>query len=233
MLVNALMPAHCALCGLTSNGGSNLCAPCREELPRIFRPCRLCGMPGVPKESAACGACLVHPPLWDEAVAALLYEYPVDQLVQAFKFRQNLVCGQLLADELAATVRDSGQALPDALFPVPLHFLRRLRRGFNQSEFLARQIGKQLRIPVVVDKLLRFRRTEAQSGLGRKARRENIRGAFSCDGISHGRIALVDDVLTTGTTLTECTRVLKRAGISEVAVWVAARVPEPGRSSAR
>ena len=171
--------------------------------------------------------------MWDDAVAALLYEYPVDELVQAFKFRRNLVCGQVLADALVATVRDAGQPMPEALIPVPLHFLRRFRRGFNQSEFLARQLGKHLRIPVLVDALRRTRRTSAQSGLGRGARRENILGAFSCGGVEQRRIALVDDVLTTGTTLAECTRVLKRAGTVEVVVWVAARVPEPDGSRER
>lgn len=175
-----------------------------------------------------CGACLGQHPAWDEAVAALLYEYPVDRMVQAFKFRRNLACGRVLAEELVLTVRQSGTVLPEAIIPVPLHFTRRFQRGFNQSEFLARQLGKRLRIPVIVDALRRCRRTSAQSGLDRKARRQNIRGAFSCGEIRHGKVALVDDVLTTGTTLTECARVVKQAGASEVTVWVTARVPEPG-----
>jgi len=230
VLADALLPPHCVLCGLRANRTGNLCAPCRDELPRIVHPCRTCALPGVPPGSVACGACLANRPVWDEAIASLIYEYPVDQLVQAFKFRQNFVCGETLAGELVAAVESSGQTMPEAILPVPLHFLRRFQRGFNQSEFLARQLGKRLHIPVLVDKLQRPRRTRAQSGLDRKARRENIRAAFSCGAISHRRVALVDDVLTTGTTLAECARVLKQAGASEVLVWVAARVPDPRES---
>lgn len=177
-----------------------------------------------------CGACLQRPPAWDQALAALVYEYPVDQLVQHFKFRHSMACGQLLADELIHCVRHSGTSLPDIIMPVPLHFTRRFWRGFNQAEFLARQLGLLLNIPVLVHKLRRNKKTAAQSGLDRKERRKNVHGAFSCRPLSNVKVALVDDVLTTGTTLTACTKAVRSAGASQVAVWVAARVDDrPGR----
>jgi len=218
-----LLPAHCILCGLYSDSGS-LCPLCLEELPRSTHSCRQCALPGMRSDVMLCGACLRQPPAWNEALAALVYEYPVDQLVQHFKFRRSLACGQLLADEMIRFVDQSGTALPDILIPVPLHFTRRFWRGFNQAEFLARQLGSRFKIPVLVNQLRRTRRTSAQSGLDRKARKKNIRGAFCCRHLANARVALVDDVLTTGTTLTECARAVKAAGASNVAVWVAARV---------
>lgn len=177
-----------------------------------------------------CGACLRRPPVWNEALAALVYEYPVDQLVRQFKFQRSLACGQLLADEMIGYVNQSGTALPDVLIPVPLHLTRRFWRGFNQAEFLARRLGSRYKIPVLVNQLQRTRRTSAQSGLDHQARKKNIRGAFSCRRLGNVRVALVDDVLTTGTTLAECARAVRAAGASNIAVWVAARVPkEPGK----
>ncbi len=230
-----LLPAHCVLCGLYSGGsyGSSgrLCAACSEELPRLGPACRRCALPCNPSELMLCGQCLAHPPAWDEAVAALLYDYPVDHLVQRFKFERNLVCGQLLADELLRALRwrlrQPGATLPHVLVPVPLHFARHFRRGFNQAEFLARHLGKELGIPVQVNGLRRRRSTPAQSGLGREARRKNLKGAFSCGDMTGIELALIDDVLTTGTTLGECATVLKSAGAARVAAWVAARVPAP------
>ena len=120
---------------------------------------------------------------------------------------------------------------PDILIPVPLHHLRMLKRGFNQAYELAGHIGRSLDIPVLAGSLRRHKSTKAQSGLNRKQRRKNVRGAFYW----HGRrkpglhVALVDDVMTTGTTVTECARVLKKAGAERVDVWVAARASPPGQ----
>jgi ComF family protein len=172
-----------------------------------------------------CGECIRRPPLWDDALAAMIYEYPIDQLVQRFKFQRSLACGQLLADKLVSTIKAAPLEKPDVLIPVPLHFTRRLQRGFNQAEFLARQLGKSLTIPLSVNQLRRSRRTRAQSGLDRAAREKNIRGSFTCRSLQQCHIALVDDVMTTGTTLRECTRAVRVAGASRVSIWVAARVP--------
>ena len=224
--LDLLLPTRCILCGLCSGPQRLLCPSCLNELPRPSQSCRQCALPGTDSDLMVCGACLCKPPAWNEALAALVYDYPVDQLVQRFKFQRNLACGQLLADEMIRHVRQSANCLPDFLIPVPLHLTRRFRRGFNQAEFLARQLGRQLQIPVLVDRLRRSRKTSAQSGLDRKMRRKNIRGAFNCRQLTRARVALVDDVMTTGTTLTECARTVKAAGASNVAVWVAARVPK-------
>ena len=225
--LDLLLPSHCILCG-SFCGLGRLCQQCTEELPRPGQSCRMCALAGMESDLSVCGACLAQRPAWDEAVAALVYEYPADQLVQRFKFQRSLACGQLLADELILAVSRSTVTRPDLLLPVPLHFSRRFWRGFNQAEFLARQLGQALEIPVRVNRLRRRRKTTAQSGLDRSARRKNLGGAFSCNALTGKAVALVDDVMTTGATLSECTRVVRSAGAAHVSVWVAARVPARG-----
>ena len=224
-----LLPRHCALCGLAS-GTRNLCAPCASELPRIGNACRQCSLPLFTDRAFFCGPCLVKPPPWDFAVAPLVYRFPVDQLVCRFKFGRSLAAGEILAVEMARAAAERSGSRPGAIVPVPLHRSRLFIRSFNQAELLARWAAKRLQIPVLTSLLRRRRRTRAQSGLDAAARKRNIRGAFSCripeskrPALKH--VALVDDVLTTGATLAECARGLKRAGVEQVTVWVAARAP--------
>jgi ComF family protein len=238
-LIERLLPRHCLLCGQLS-GGSELCAPCRADLPRAGQACRACAIPlaafradpATNPYGALCGRCLRRPPPWDQALAALVYRFPADRLVCRFKFNRDLSAGALLGRELLDAIRRSGQELPDAIVPVPLHRTRHFSRTFNQAELLARHLGRALGIPVHCRLLARSRRTVAQSGLDAAGRRRNLRGAFR---LSLPRaplparchIALVDDVLTTGVTLAECSRTLRRAGAARISVWVAARAPIP------
>ena len=224
-----LLPRHCLMCGLAS-GESNLCAPCRDDLPRSGPACRRCALPLEGENEGVCGACLQRAPPWDCALAALDYTFPVDVLVQRFKFNRNMACGEALAGELGQAIglSLSGSAVPDCIAPVPLHRLRQAVRTFNQSELLARHLGRRLGIPVDHRLLCRVRKTQAQSGLDARSRRRNTRGAFHCrynraQGLRH--VALVDDVMTTGATVEACARELRRAGIGEISVWVVARAP--------
>jgi ComF family protein len=189
-------------------------------------------------------------------VAALVYEYPVDHLVRRFKFHNDLACGQMLADELVHAVKrkleqgrsdqnkperntvnpdtpgscsESCSGRPEVLIPVPLHFFRRCKRGFNQAEMIAAELQQQCDIPMQRQLLRRINHTSAQSGLDRKTRQKNLRDAFRCKPLNGAHVALVDDVLTTGATLQECSRVIKKAGAGRISVWVAARVPAPAR----
>jgi ComF family protein len=239
-----LLPACCLLCGQRSPN-SRLCTGCENDLPRIDACCKQCGLPGQLGAAALCAACLRHQPSWSDAIAALVYEYPVDHLVWQFKFHKNLACGQLLAEELVRAVKQRlgqntdddhtlgvatmgpGCEKPDLLIPVPLHFFRRCKRGFNQAELIAAELQQQCGIPVQRHLLSRVSHTSAQSGLDRKTRQKNLQGAFRCSPLHGAHVALIDDVLTTGATLQECSRMIKKAGASRVSVWVAARVPAP------
>jgi len=155
----------------------------------------------------------------------LRYEFPADRLVQAFKFKRQLAAGRILSHLMCEQVIGRGIPHPDALIPVPLHSFRMIKRGFNQAYELGNYLGRILDIPLLGSSLRRNRNTKAQSGLSRKQRRKNVRGAFYWRGrtLPGKHIALVDDVMTTGTTMAECTRVLKKAGARRVDVWLAAR----------
>lgn len=219
------------MCGCCS-GDENLCLPCSSELPRSGHSCGLCGLPLLLGADRFCSHCLISPPPWDTVIAALAYRFPVDQLVCRLKFGRNLACGRILAGELTLAVRKRGGDTPGCILPVPLHRLRQFTRTFNQADVIARWVGKQLAIPVYGSCLHRQRRTCAQSGLDAAARKNNIKDAFSCKIpakrlAAFGHVALIDDVMTTGATLAECTKSLKKAGAAKVSVWVAARAPEP------
>jgi ComF family protein len=228
-LLHYLLPGSCLLCAQAC-GQQRVCDECALELPHIRGGCRQCGLPGNSPagfgNARLCAECLRHPPAWDHAIAALVYEYPVDHLVRNFKFHKDLACGQLLAEELVRAVEDQRTPAPDAPARPDL---RHCQRGFNQAELLAEELHQVCGIRLERRLLRRTHATPAQSGLDRKSRQRNLKGAFSCAPLTGQHIALIDDVLTTGATLQECSRVLKQAGASQVSVWVAARVPAPGQ----
>jgi ComF family protein len=229
LVLDTLLPARCLLCGLPS-GATRLCDGCHRDLPFSGTQCRRCGLPLGTPEDSSCGRCIQNPPLFTRTVSPLQYLYPADHLVQVFKFNRQLAAGRILGHLLCETVVNQDIALPDTLIPVPLHPLRMARRGFNQAFELGNYVGKVVGVPLLATGLRRSRNTTAQSGLSRKQRRKNVRGAFYWTGrVTPGRhVALIDDVMTTGTTLTECARVIKKAGASRVDVWVPVRAVPPG-----
>ena len=219
-----LLPPRCLLCGQPS-ASVCLCEPCRMDLPGPGPHCYQCGLPlGSPKDRV-CGACIQSPPPFTRTVCPLRYQFPADRLVQAFKFSRQLAAGRVLSHLLCECVNARQVSLPDMLIPVPLHNLRMIKRGFNQACELGAYASHRLKVPLLTTGLRRHRHTRAQSGLSRKQRRKNVRGAFYWHGlVKPGRhVALIDDVMTTGTTVSECARVLKKAGAKRVDIWVATR----------
>lgn len=215
-------PGGCLLCGAETRG-SGLCPPCRAELPRPAGPaCALCAEPL--DVAGVCGRCLRRPPAFDGTVAATLYRFPADALVQRLKYGGELACADALGELLAAAA--ALRPPPDLLVPMPLHPSRLRERGFNQALELARPVARRLGVPIAADACRRLRATPAQAGLDLAARRRNVRDAFACASALAGlRVAVVDDVLTSGATLDALARALKRAGAVQVSAWVAARAP--------
>lgn len=221
-----LLPPRCLLCGAAGDDDLDLCRDCAAELPRNRSCCARCALP-LAQPAPLCGRCQRQPPPWDAAWAPFRYGWPLDRLESRFKFGRDLAAGRSLA---ALWLRESAPPpLPDLILPVPLHRGRLRQRGHNQALELARPLSRGLGLPLRHDLLLRPRATSAQSELDAVARRRNVRGAFAlhADARLPDHVAIVDDVMTTGSTLAECARVLRRAGVARVVVWALARAPQP------
>jgi ComF family protein len=220
-LVSILFPPRCLLCDAPGAEDLDICAGCRGALPMNRRPCLRCGLPSSSGPVARCGACLRKPPPFARTVAPLRYAFPVDRLVLGLKFGHRLANARLLGTLLADALTDAPR--PALLLPVPLHRARLAERGFNQATELARFVARRLDLPIEHDRVRRVRETPAQTGLRRSARRRNLRDAFEVRGRLPRRIAVVDDVMTTGSTAAELARALVRAGVDDVSVWCVAR----------
>lgn len=220
-----LYPPACVLCNAPT-GIDDLCADCAADLAKNVHGCSCCALPLKNPADHLCGRCLQRQPHFDHSHAAYLYEYPLDRLIQKFKFHGDLRCGRILAGLLLRSLQQEAVASRvEALVPVPLFRKRLVERGFNQSLDLAKDLARGLHLPVLNNYLRRTRDTRAQSGLGALKRSGNVRGAFEVKNRANppSRIALVDDVMTTGSTVNECARVLKKAGVKQVEVWIIAR----------
>jgi ComF family protein len=205
----------------------------------LFPPkCCLCGFPGISLDLDLCHFCLADlpwlPQATPDAVVALRFAPPVDELIRALKYRGVIANARVLGVLLARTVDERGMPLPRLLVPVPLHASRFRERGFNQSDALARHAGRILGIPFLNRLVRRVRDTPSQTSLSMTARHHNVRGAFALSGwrasrrlLEAGHVAIVDDVMTTGSTAAELKNVLLAAGIPRVDVWAVAKVAAP------
>lgn len=222
-----LLPPLCLLCGSAGTNGRDLCANCTADLPKNHNPCSACALPLAIGQNGLCPHCRLHPPPFERAFAPLIYQPPLDYLIGGLKFGGHLSHARLLGDLFALSFAESGLALPDCIIPVPLHPQRLRERGFNQAVELARPIARQHRIPLIVDQLQRTRHTTPQTGLPADQRRTNLIGAFAIGTqLAGARVALMDDVITTTSTTSECARTLRSAGVAEIQVWAIARTAD-------
>jgi ComF family protein len=225
----------CALCGRPAETNSErlLCIDCNVSLPA--HPADACAQCGVASPGAlVCGDCLSDPPAFDAVLTVFTYRFPLDQLIQSFKYASNLALADFFARKLVSCVRD--HPLPHALVAMPLARKRLTERGFNQALLIADNTAQRLSLPIERTALVRVRETLPQSGLPWKERHANVKGAFACAIDFNGRhIALIDDVMTTGATLNEAAKVLKKQGAARVTAWVIARaekeMPSAGRET--
>ncbi len=219
-----IFPPRCVLCQRPGHADLDICLSCYQSLPFIRYACTQCALPleGEYRANSLCGHCLKQSPVFDHSISLLRYENKVVQLVTRYKFHNSLSYSRLLAELLLRELIDAEK--PDCLIAVPLHSRRLYERGFNQSHELAKIIAKRLKIPLASEAVLRVRETEQQTGLNAKQRRQNIRGAFAVTAtIKYKHVVLIDDVVTTGSTVNELARVLKKAGVQTVGIWSIAR----------
>lgn len=218
-----MAPPVCAVCG-QDGVGAPVCDPCRPELPWNVSACPRCAEPRPREVPAAlpCGRCLLRAPPVVATVAPLRYAFPVDAMLRSLKFHHKAWVSTAMAHLLVHAV-EAFAADCDAIVPMPLHRIRLGLRGYNQAAEIARPLARSLGLPMR-HCLTRRRRTRPQSGLDAAARRKNLSNAFVVRGRRLPRkVMLLDDVITTGTTMNEAAATLLAAGIEDVVAVAAAR----------
>src|SRR5690554_6187308 len=227
MVNNEARAGRCVTC-LSPRASHGLCRDCRADLPRNRWHCATCALPmAFPSPGMCCGECQSSPPPFSRALIPWRYQFPVDGMIGRYKYNGHrkfvrpLLAGfgEFLEQQLAADQR------PDTLIPAPMHWSRRWQRGFNQARDIAEFVGSQLDIPVAGDVVRRRRRVTAQRKLNRAERLVNLAGVFEVCGPVPARVAIVDDVVTTGATAKLLADALRDAGARDIQVWALARTP--------
>ncbi len=230
-LLHQWLPHQCHLCGLSmplqqmTNSSGLWCQDCIELFNTHHHHCQRCGLI-IPTHNDYCGQCLTKPPAWDKIFCLGDYKAPIKHYIHAFKYQRQFYYAQPLAQLLAQQIT---QPAP-VLIPVPLHWRRRFTRGFNQSEYLAHYLAKHFnrhqRVNIQVNRHLfsRIKATQPQQGLSESARRTNIKQAYRLNqtpNIEH--VALIDDVVTTGSTIAPLCDLLHQAGVKRIDVYCLCR----------
>ena len=194
-------------------------------LPRNDHGCAACALPlDTPETSVLCGQCIGRKRRFSSAVVPYLYRPPIDYMLKRLKFSGELKYARIVAQLLSKAA--ICQPLPDVLIPVPIHPNRLAERGFNQAELLARHAAQALSLPIDPLAVSRLKDQPAQSQLNANQRDQNLRGAFrATTDLSGKRVALVDDVVTTGATARAVASQLRRARAADISLWAVARTP--------
>ena len=223
---------NCLLCDEGTHSRRSICEACETELPWLIDQCECCALP-MPMSDMLCGPCSQGGPAFNQVIAPWLYDFPIDALVTRFKHQGKWPLGRLLAELLSQTLHyrfDEGLERPDLMIPVPLAHKRLRQRGYNQAAMLANWLGQHLQLPVEEHLVRRVKNTPAQQGLNAKARKSNLRDAFVLTDpatLLNRHVALIDDVMTTGSTADTLARLLMSGGARKVSVYCLARTPKP------
>jgi len=237
-LANLLYPPACLLCRTplapsadAATRSATICPACLGRMPPNSPPvCLRCGLglAGAFDATVECESCRTSPPAFERARAPLQYTGAAQEAVRQFKYHRRWRVGRWLAEEMVRVAKASFPiAEVAAVLPVPRHWLKRRLQGFNAAELLACAIAPSLEKPCVPDVLRQRRWTATQTRLSWRERARNVRGAFTAQGRSVGRraVLLIDDVLTSGATAHACAQALREAGALRVFVLTAARTP--------
>jgi ComF family protein len=224
-VVGRFFPPTCMLCLDPGQLPSlDLCPACQADLPRALPACTGCALPLPRADAFLCGDCLRRTRAFDAAFAAYRYQFPVDSLIRRLKYGGDLAVARVLGTLLGQAAATAHALHVEALLPVPLHRKREAERGYNQAGEIARFAGRRLGLPVLHGYVRRRRATAEQVGLGALERADNLRGAFELlRPLPVARVALVDDVMTTGSTAEELAAVLREGGADWIESWCVAR----------
>jgi ComF family protein len=226
-------PGQCSVCRSWSS--QHVCGDCLMRYARPVPRCWTCAarlpLERIGHREAKCGRCLRAPPPLSRTIAALDYAFPWDGLLQHYKFHQAIELRETLLERLTQALLGAEAINPDWLLAVPLTLQRQRERGYNQSYELARSLARRHQLRCAADMLLRVRETSQQARLPLAVRSANVKGAFAIEPalapqLRGCRVVLLDDVMTSGATLFELARIVRRAGAADVQAWVIARTPE-------
>ncbi len=224
---SAKKSGRCVTC-LSPHASHGLCQGCRNDLPHNRWHCYSCALPlAFATPGMRCGECQTAPPPFTRALIPWRYQFPVDGMIGRYKYHGHRKFIRPLLTEFSQFLEQQllSEHRPDLLIPAPMHWLRRWQRGFNQAQDIAEFVGTRLDIPVAAGAVRRRRRTSAQRGLNRASRLVNLANVFEVYGAIPERVAIVDDVVTTGATVRVLTRALAEAGAQDIQVWALARTP--------
>ena len=238
--IDFIMPPRCIVTGDIVDAQGMTSPQAWSALNFIANPqCNRCGFPfdfddGQAKEGSICAGCLKEPPVFDKARSALVYDDASRNVILAFKHADQTLSVTSFIPWLNRAGSDILEKA-DYLVPVPLHRWRLLRRRFNQSGLVAQYLSKDTKISCLLDALLRTRATVTQGYLHANQRKKNVKNAFAVnpkhiERIKDKHLVLIDDVYTTGSTVSECTKVLLKAGAASVCILTVARVVKPSRA---
>ena len=230
--VNQCIFMSCLLCRGATPLRQPVCRLCIAQCPIADNSCALCGVPLLSASVDTCAGCLKKAPPYDQCLPAFIYRYPINHIIQRIKYSRQISLLPIFSRTLAEILCHSYSGLewPEVIIPVPLHKRRLSHRGYDQALLLGRELQKTLRkvqsIKLDYKLVQRSRNTPAQQELPARERRKNIRGAFRLTTtLDYRHVAIVDDVVTTGETVGEITRMLKKQGVERVDVWCLARTP--------
>lgn len=214
---------RCLLCSSPNDGHGAICPSCLNDLAYNTAPCPACAKANT--EARLCADCLIRPQTFiDKSRALFQYQYPVNHLIIHMKYKQGLDVANHMGEMLGELFIEDDSALPDCIIPVPLHRRRLIARGYNQAVELARPLSRQIGIKLDTSSCKRIRATTPQASLPAKKRKGNVRNAFSViEACDYEHVLLVDDVITTGSTVNELARMLSLAGVRRIGVLAVAR----------
>lgn len=235
-----LLPYACISCNKLSDQTKDLCTSCEKKLPWVKHSCIQCGISfkhnALTSTDKICGQCQNTPPKFDFTVTAFEYQEQATILITQFKFKHQLAYGrvlsELLSEQIAKKISNLHlDSLPEAIIPVPLHWWKHSLRGYNQSAIIAKILSKKLSIPLDIRLVKRKKFTKSQRLLNTRARKQNIKNAFAVIHseknqqklASYRHLAIVDDVVTTGSTVNQLANLLKKHGVKTISVWALAR----------
>ncbi|WP_409525047.1 ComF family protein [Nitrincola sp. MINF-07-Sa-05] len=217
----------CHLCTSPYSLPNGLCEACHADLPWLLNACQRCGLPLPLSNEQPCQHCNDYPSAIDRTLVPFHYQFPLNRLIPDIKYHKKVATLGWLSHVMAEYLESVCTDKPDLLVPVPMHRLSEINRGFNQSTLLAYQLSRHLQIPCDHRMLSKIRHTQRQMTLSAEQRRHNLEQAFAIHRDPPEHVALIDDVMTTGSTADQLAQLLKARGALKVDLWVIARTPSP------